>query len=153
MKIVDKESITSNKSKRRIIIIAILVLIIATPIVSVVRNPVMRPASWTRASLLRDMPIGTHIDEVVDLIESNYEWNILLMLERHGFIVLENDRPTMFANLSDPNDPRIVGNQSIRLHLGDYFILLFGVAVEAYLAFDADGYLIEIAIWKDVNSI
>ena len=148
MKIVDSSKVI-KKSKKRIVIAIAFILIITIPIIAIAMNPIMRPASWTRATLLGLMPIGTSMYEVARIAYVSNWMEIIHIRPEQGVIVIQGWPSAGF----DPYSENIVGEQSIRIHLGNYFVLFIGVAVEAFLAFDDDGYLIDIIMRKDVNSI
>jgi hypothetical protein len=91
--------------------------------------------------LLKKIPIGTSMDETIEIIENHY-WRIVSKRDS-GYVVLD-DRPS-FAN-PRYNGPTPICSKSIKIMLGYY---LGGIGwVEAYLGFDDDGYLVDISTVK-----
>jgi len=96
--------------------------------------------------MLRSISIGMSIGEVICIAEKNNGWTIQHINENSGVGL----HATLLIPVGSPlgfNDP-IIGEQSIRLHLGTYRNIV-RVHVGAFLAFDENSELIEIFIRKE----
>jgi hypothetical protein len=137
--------------KRKLIFILIAVSLPVLFAAIIISNPLRRSEERIRADLLSQMPIGGSMDEVIAVIEKNDRWSINHISKTGGVFML-NGRPGEPSHFLDPDDERNIGKQRIRVHLG-YYRTIFITDVLAFFAFDADGYLIEIAIRKDTDAL
>jgi hypothetical protein len=127
-------------SKKILIAMIILVLLIVLGAVKYMINPLTNSEEQIRGKLLEATPIGMHMDDVLKYIEGQRKWVIRTISNDHGF----------YHQRVYPN--RTIGDKSIRVELGDYGIV-FTTSVTVFWGFDADSELIEIWVWKTVDSL
>ena len=142
----------SIRKKRICIIVTIFLIIALWVVIPLIMNPLRRSTGWIRKDLLQQMPIGIDMEDVIRIIEDNEAWT--LVVQRNFGLLLCSDGRTPIRSLNPerfPDSPSI-GEQSIRVYLGTY-ITFTRVAVEAYFAFDGEGYLLDIFIRKDLDVI
>ena len=113
-------------------VLALSILILVT-----ILNPLRRSEEHIRRSMLEDTPIGTSIEDVIDIIENKEKWEIIYVSYEHGYF------------RRGPS----VGEKSIRALIGDYGFLFLKTSVSVYWGFDEDSKLIEIAVWKSTDVI
>ena len=142
-----------KKVIRTLAFIIIVVLLMGGFLMTI--NPIRRSTGSIRRSLLREMPIGTSMEDVIQIIESNRAWTLKVVQMEFGLVlspVGNNMIPIRDVNPSGfPNSP-VVGEKSIRIHMGRYITFTW-VDVEAYFAFDGEGYLLDIFIRKELDVI
>lgn len=106
--------------------------------------------------VLRKIPIGTGMEEVVTIAE-NEAWEIREMHNERGLCI--NDRAgsvsvaskdEMINGVQYKND-RIVGEKAMIIELGEFYGP-FHTAVFAYLAFDENCELVEVSIRRDIDA-
>jgi len=119
-------------SKKTLLIIA---FIISLPIACVVSNPLRSSEDSIKNSLLRDVPIGTQMQDV-----------ILYIQKKKYKIDSIND-----FGFPDKNS-RYIGHKSIRSDLGDY-VTIFTTNVTVFWGFDEESKLIDVRVWKTVNAL
>jgi len=100
--------------------------------IPMIDNPIRRPSTIALNYVLRITPVGTHIDDVIGIVENHRDWRIRDINRERGF----------FHPLPPAPSSSIVGEQSIIVHLQYIFIVVVGVSI--FYAFDADGYLTEV---------
>jgi hypothetical protein len=112
-------------------------------------SPIWQPKALIEKRLLKIMPIGTSMDEAIEIIEKRWwKWEILSIRDS-GYGILDGGWPSYSYT------PAIC-SKSIRVNLdfGIHLILIIPhVSVEAYFGFDDDGNLVDITVVKDYNSI
>ena len=113
-------------------------------------NPFLRSEAGIRNHLLRITPIGTSMEDVIRVADSNNGWTIRVIREEHG-VVLHPRRLTPTGS-SPTRDFPVVGEQSVRIFLGFHGFIL-KPAVTAFYAFDENGKLIEIFVRKEYDVI
>jgi hypothetical protein len=126
----------NNKKKIiKYIIIIILILVFAISLPGII-NPLRRPAWLIQAHMLLITPIGTGMEDVINFVESNENWDVRINYNS-GFLKQE------------PGKPRItIGEKSIRVFHGQYSTIL-NTFVTVYYGFDENENLIDIWVWKD----
>jgi len=137
-----------------ITILSILAIIFIVTAIQIVTIPARRPTSMVKEYILRLTPIGTSINDVVEMINNRDDWGRSMVNYELGF---EPSNPTgiwglMPQNMAHLNQPR-VGVQSAFVNMGTYRTWLFWppfakVEVNVFWGFDADGKLIEVHVDK-----
>jgi hypothetical protein len=119
-------------SKKTLLIIA---FIISLPIACVVSNPLRSSEDSIKNSLLRDVPIGTQMQDVILYIQKKkYKID---SINDFGF---------------PDKDAKYIGYKSIRSDLGDY-VTIFTTNVTVFWGFDEESKLIDVRVWKIVNAL
>ena len=132
---------------RRNKMISIFILVLAMVVISVINNPLMRTQRAIHRNLLSLTPIGTSMEEVLYIAEGNRGWTIRYVFEDRG--VLRHHVRYAYSN-SNPPFPEIIGEQSMRIHLGTYHAI-FRVDVTAHYVFDENGELFDIFVRKHID--
>ena len=113
-----------------------------------VTNPITRPLSSVRRYMLRQIPIGASMEDVIRIVDSNENWTTRHIREQFGVVLLYG---TSLPSSFTPREGSVViGDQSMRVHLGTYHIII-RIDVSAYFAFDNDGKLIDILIRRELD--
>lgn len=99
-----------RKGTRNFLILIVIMLVGAIAILSL--NPLRGSEEGLREDILGIVPIGTSIEDVIDVIESDNTWRLLWIDEDRGFFA---QWPTQ------EEGERVVGEQSMRVFLGEYF--------------------------------
>ena len=132
--------------------VAIFISIILVILIVLFSNPLRMPNWLLRLHLLNTMPIGTNIEDITTIVNERSGWR-MEPIRGGGFIVSpawpHSPYFPVFPNISQEN---MIGVQSTRIHLGHYRYI-FQRDVLAYLAFDFDGYLIEIAVTRQIDAM
>jgi len=122
-----------------------IILIITTLVGAVmIFNPVSRTNEGVRRYLLRIMPIGIAMEDVIRIAEENEKWSNISVREGFGVVI----NPIRMSPVNRPPDNRdiyVVGETSIRIYLGRAFLIS---DVSAFFAFDENGELIEIFVHR-----
>ena len=120
--------------------------------------PISRSNEEVRAYVLRQIPMGTGLDDVI-LISEEMEWEIRETSADCGLRINDSAGNAGFASVDEmqngsenPEKVRIVGEQAMFVELGQYYGP-FHEAVFAYLAFDENGALVEVAIRRDIDAL
>ena len=119
-------------------------------------NPLRGPDASVRAHVLRAMPIGTSIYDAVYIVENHRQWESSRrfggLVHDRGIPLTRGGSPMLpYEGTADRWPPeQLIGEQSMVIYIGTYRTLFFGVpsSVEAFIAFDGDGELIEIFIGR-----
>jgi len=127
------------------IIITILIITILVG-VAMIFNPIARSNENVRSYLLRMIPIGTAMDEVIRITEENERWSNIVVRKNSG-VVLNSVNMFPVNRPFTAQDSHIIGEKSIRVHLGRAFRIN---DVSAFFAFDKYGKLIEIFIHRSL---
>ena len=117
-----------------------------------IANPMRRPHAIATNYVWRLTPVGTHIDDVIEVIENRGDWRIHGISREGGFAHPRLRGPDHGWPESPTTGHAIVGEQSIRAHPEVYrawYKLFIPTRVSIFWGFDADGYLLEIFVWKD----
>jgi len=117
-------------------------------------NPMRRPAARATEYVLRLTPIGTDMDEVIKSVENHRNWHMHPggINRDRGF---RHPRPES-TTIPREDWPVRVGYKSIRVEKGTYwpatFLAPWGILMETvvatFYAFDEDGKLTEVYVWK-----
>lgn len=115
-------------------------------------NPMRRPLNEATEYVLMLTPIGTHIDEVIEIVDGHRGWSIRRVND-HGF---RHPRPSNFTPSGRPIFT--VGNKSIIVDAGSFRPAHFrGVRgqgafmetiVRIYYGFDRNGELIDVFVFR-----
>lgn len=136
------------------IVLSLAAIIVLTVTVPMFTNPLRRPRSMVTNYILNLTPIGMHIDDVVEIVESRDDWRVHYISYEWGFM-----HPRHGARDGWPTSRSghpIIGEQSIRVHAGMYrawYKLFFNTFVGVFWGFDEDGKLIEIFVWKSIDAL
>jgi len=140
-----------------IILAAIVILTVIMYGIFRLAVPISRSDEGVRAYVLHQIPMGTGWDDAISVVEDK-EWKIREIRTDRGLHINEAAGLASFASEEEmSNGPenkenvRIVGEQAMFVHLGEYREI-FCVDVLAYLAFDENGKLIEVAIKRYVDA-
>jgi len=139
-----------EKKRSKVMFVAIFFLVILVIPIGLLSNPLRMPDRFVRYNLLRTLQLGTTFEDAIQIIEANENWQTITINRGRGFLMLHG-RPSI-SSPSDRLGGYVVGEQFIRVHIGHYRYV-FRRDVVAYLAFDADGYLIEIAVTRQIDAL
>jgi hypothetical protein len=130
--------------KRKKVLLISFITILALVMVSMMTNPLLRTDKSIRRYLLQITPIGTSMEDVVHAVSDRSNWTIRHIADRHG-VGFDPRWPTVPTLSWLREDHIVVGEKSIRIHLGSYRFIM-GVDVSGYYAFDENGELMDIFI-------
>jgi hypothetical protein len=119
-------------------------------VITLFSNPLRKSETYIREYLLKLTPLGTDMDDVIDIIKAKNKWKIFYVDNSIGYYLSPNGRPSEGARVYP--ETSIVGKKSIRVVLGIYG-LVFKTGVSAYYGFDEMNLLIEISIKKDTDTL
>lgn len=130
--------------KKILITFLILTVLIVLGAVKFMLNPLTKSEEQIREKLLEETPFGTHMEDVIKYIGSKKKlskkkWEVTYISHEHGFT-----HQRVYPR-------RIVGEKSIRASLGDYGII-FETNVTVFWGFDENSKLIDIWVWKTIDS-
>jgi ABC-type glycerol-3-phosphate transport system permease component len=133
--------IALNKKRKVVLtILLLLVVVILAPFILMIPNPMRRPQEMARDYILRLTPMGTHIDDVVTIMERNGYGSLHVNLNS-GF---RTPPPS-------PHDARI-GVMSASIGMGNYYLTWYRwfhtTEVGVFWGFDEDGKLIDVYVRK-----
>ncbi|MCL2388466.1 MAG: hypothetical protein FWC89_13105 [Defluviitaleaceae bacterium] len=130
-----------------VVLSLVLVVILVTVIIPMIKNPIQRPRGMVRNYILEITPMGTHIDDVINIIEGRDSWTLGRVDFEMGFSPQTSVRPC------PERHPylTVIGEMAVFANLGRYraWYVMFGapyVQVFARWGFDADGNLIEVLV-------
>lgn len=125
-----------------LVLLSIVLMVILFEGIRAVFNPLVRFEWLLRQSLLHETALGTNMDEVLHHIEKHADWKIRYVSHEVGF---------------PDNSGKSVGEQSIRIYMGDYrnFVsfYLLKTDVTVFYGFDENSRLIDIRVWKTIDSL
>ena len=129
------------------IILLLLAIILLVDLIPQIINPIQRPTNMLRNYILRITPLGTSLDDVVDIINSKDEWGSA-NLRDYGLYPANPTEPYM-----EDRERTRIGEKTVGTHVGRYrslrsFFFLSEVGVAIFWAFDANDALIDVHIWK-----
>ena len=126
------------------IILAISAIILVMIITSLL-NPLRKSKDEIRENMLNLTPVGTDMEDVIGIVESNRKWKIKWIDYERGYVIDKWGTP-------GENNSIYVGEKSMRVYLG-YYNPIFNTGVSVYYGFGADSKLIDIAVRKDKDSL
>lgn len=112
-------------------------------------NPLRRSEEQIRENLLKITPIGTNMEDVVQVVENNKDWTARGTFDS-GYLMI-NGRPRQPSSYSSTVD-NVVGASSMQVDIGEYRTI-FATDVIVFYAFDEEFKLIDITVCKEVDSI
>jgi len=140
----------SKLYRKRVLLVLVIIagslLVWFLLLMPMIYNPMRRPAPLIRLHILRHIPIGTCIEEAVEVIENNERWGAPVINRYSGFW-----HPTLFVDGPDGSRiTAIIGEQSVQAWPEIYNVPLFHERrVRIFWGFDEEGKLMEVF----VNSI
>ncbi len=123
----------------RVLVIAAGMLLVATPGVAGDFS-LRRSETSIRKLLLKEVPLGSPMAQVEQQVVK-HKWKLHYIREDGGF----HDQRTRPST--------VTGDKSMGAWLGDYRGFPFMVDVSVFWAFDANGKLIDIWVWKTWDSL
>lgn len=144
--------------KRTLIILVAIIMLpfIAFGILLLV-VPISRPDDSVRNYVLRQIPMGTSWDYADEIIGKK-KWLIVETSVERGLRINDGAGNAGFASddemlngAENPKKVRIVGTKAMFVELGEFYGP-FHTAVFAYLAFDENNELVEVAIRRDIDA-
>ena len=126
---------------RKILVFTILglfVVILGVIAVTYATNLLRKPEEEIKANILELTPIGTSMDDVINVIESNESWVVMYISDRGG---------VPQGELGKVGDA--IGEKTISVILGSYRNI-FKTYVVFWWAFDENSKLIEVFIEKAI---
>ena len=153
------ESIVKKRIKK---IIAIIFGIIVSPFVIILllfgllllTTPISRPNASVEKYVLKKIPIGTSMDDVIEITENHKKWKVEQISLKGGLRKSQITGNVLFADPEEEyeNYIDVIGEKSMLIYLGEYYGPLH-TAVLAYLAFDENDKLIKVAIRRDIDGL
>lgn len=102
-------------------------------------NELSRSEEKIKAEILNHVPWGTDISKVVDYLQTrNYE---IGFIDKNDGFLDQRVRPA-----------KETGEMSVRANFGNYREFFFLTNVTVYFAFDKDGKLFDIWVWKTTDA-
>ena len=147
--------------KKNLIYIALsllLIIILGAFIINWAINPMRKSEAEIREYLLQITPIGTSEEAVIEAIEENaqkyvnhrnYEKFKKYKHFDYGFAI-KDGRAVLRYHGYKYDDSEMIGNKTIRAAVGKY-TRLFGTTVFACWAFDENGKLVDIGVYKEID--
>ena len=109
-------------------------------------SPLSRSNERIRADMLQLTPIGTSMDDVIRVIESNEDWTIYQIYNRGYSYSLIRGNP------SRGRECTVIGEKSFEVHLGGYYGFLW-TDVTVFYGFDDNSMLIDVAVLKEKDGL
>ncbi|MCL2578346.1 MAG: hypothetical protein FWE27_09950 [Defluviitaleaceae bacterium] len=129
------------------IILLLLAIILLVDLIPQIINPIQRPSGMLRNYILKITPLGTSLDDVVELINNRNDWKSA-NLRDYGLYPAYPTEPYM----ENRERPRI-GEKTVSTNVGTYrslrdFLFLMEIHVAIFWVFDANDVLIDVHIWR-----
>ena len=125
-------------------LVFIFLIIMIFIIINIITNPLRKSEEQIKENILKIIPNGTDMDDVIKSIENNKKWKITWINNEHGYGMAYGRPGEYYIDT--------VGVKSIRSNVGHYSNL-FITDVVVYWGFDEDLKLIDIAVRKDTDSL
>ena len=128
---------------RRILLVfvAITGIPLAWSVIPMIYNPMRRPAPMIRNHILRHTPIGTCMEDAIEIIENHERWGTPIVNRNMGFV-----HPSPWSYGARFGE-LIIGDQRIQTRPEIYNVILFHErSIRIFWGFDADGALIEVFV-------
>ena len=137
------------KKKLWIFVTIILVIIISIGTIELLSNPLRRPEEYIRGDVLKVIPVGTSMEDVILTVENCEKWEIFGKIYEHIGVTTGSRGPSTGYPLADEE---VVGEKSMRIYVGQYLAYFFiETDVSFYIAFDKNSELIDIFVEKSMN--
>ena len=136
--------------KKRNIMTGMLVtisIVVLTVFVAVLLNPLRWPERSIREKMLTLTPIGTKMDDVINIIDENKEWK-KYPVRNYGYYYYDGQPSRHYTERED----RVVGVKSMYVYIGEYR-MIFATDVTVFYGFDMDSKLIDIAVLKEKDTL
>jgi len=147
--IVDDRMVNVLREKIGIFLIFMLLIIIVMVVIMLLSSPLRRAEEQIRFDLFNIMPVGTGFEEVIRIVEDTDGWSIGGAGLVDAGIIVGPRGPSIGYPL---DDEEIIGEMSVRVLIGRYYAFFFiETHVYAFIAFDENDRLTEIAIKKSAN--
>jgi len=136
------------ETKKKVLIICVCTMSLVFLII--LMNPLRRSEEHIRERMLKLTPVGTSIEDVVEIINKR-GWSNDGVLDR-GYGLANGGTPTIYTSYFT-NEP-VIGTKSIRANIGEYHAyMIIYTWVFCYWGFDENSRLIDIAIEKECDVI
>jgi hypothetical protein len=128
------------------VICALIMPIVGIIMLNIKLNPIWWENEEIKDLMFEKIPLGASMDEAIETMQNNH-WEIRRISDSGYYI--QDGRPYFNVN-SDANFFNVC-SKTIRVTLGHY-PLNSGVVI-VYFGFDDDGYLVDITVYKEYNSL
>ena len=133
-------------------LVGLLVIALGVAIISCSLNPLRQSEEQIRGKMLELTPIGMHVDDVLEVFENNEEWGNYQHFD-DGYLTVRDGRLEIRRHEFLQEDSKIIGVETIKVHLGTYLFGLGDTHVVAYWAFDENSNLIDIFVKKEWSGL
>ncbi|MFE5321604.1 hypothetical protein ACFQ88_23140 [Paenibacillus sp. NPDC056579] len=109
-----------------------------------VTNPIAQSEIKIRDKVLQEIPLGTQMESVIQLIKNKNDWVLSGIYPNHGF----THKGTL--------DREEIGVKSVEVYLGDYRFftnLYLATDVTVFFGFNEKSELIDIFVWKVIDGL
>ena len=136
-----------NYLKVPVICLIIISIMVSVPMIF---NPLRRPRANVRNYILRLTPLGTSIDDVIEVVESRRGWVVRHISFEHGF---RHPDPRNSGWPILQSGPLIIGEKSVRVNCSyrAFYKLFTRTIVDIFWGFDMHGNLIEVYVNKYID--
>jgi len=145
-----KRKDTNKWIKIPILFLGILIFLSLTIIIPMITTPVRRSSTMIRNYIVRITPIGTRIEDVIQVIEDRDDWGVPHINYEFG---IAPQRPWIRIPHGIEGIPDLdrIGEMSVSSNMGTHFAWyrwfpLMEFSVVVYWAFDEDGELVEVFV-------
>ena len=111
-------------------------------------SPLNKSNEMIREDILKEIPIGTNIEDAIIFIEGNKNWKIHRIDEEKGYEIDSNGEHPLIE--FSHQTYALVGKKSIYVSLGT-LLEIFNTYFEAGFAFDENDNLIDILVWRQAD--
>ena len=115
-------------------------------------NPLLRSEKHIRNKMLKLIPVGTSMEDVIKIIERNKKWEIEYTSHEHGYSMYGGRPSEPSPEEARAKEDTYIGEKSMRVYLGEYRII-FDTGVIVFIGFDGDSKLVNLHVRKDHDSL
>ena len=141
------------KKKKKIILISVCLTLVLIIWGGVIMSGILlfrMPASYIEHKLSKEIPLGSSIQEVQEIILQHEEWDSNKLGEKfrvysHGTIYGSDGKVVRNYGGQLESGEYYVGTQQIKVHMGHSWFWF----TDIYFAFDENDKLIDIAVYKE----